>query len=87
LSSLPHPYLASRGKVTEAKKQAAKKQRKSRFAFITNIVTELRKVAWPTRRQTIYLTVIVLTISVAVGIVLWGLDYGFAELIKALLKL
>ncbi len=56
-----------------------------RFTFVGNIVSELRKVTWPQRRETIYLTAIVIMVSVVLGIVLWGVDYGFSNLIEALL--
>jgi preprotein translocase subunit SecE len=57
------------------------KPKRSRFAFISNIIGELRKVVWPTRRETIRLTAMVLAVCVVVGLLLGSIDYGFAELV------
>ena len=57
------------------------KPKRSRFAFIREIIDELRKVTWPTRRETIRLTLMVLAICAAMGIFLGALDYGFSELV------
>ncbi len=62
----------------------AKPKKRSRFAFVGEIVGELRKVVWPTRREAIRLTIMVLIVTVIVGIVLGTLDYGFAELVSKL---
>ncbi len=51
------------------------------FRYIGDIISELRKVVWLTRRETAYLTVLVLIVSVTAGIVLGALDYGFTGLI------
>jgi preprotein translocase SecE subunit len=36
--------------------------------------SELRKVAWPTQRETINLTIVVIALSIAVGLFLGGFD-------------
>ena len=48
---------------------------------ILEIVDELKKVVWPTRREAIRLTIMVLAICVAVGIFLGAIDYGFTDLV------
>jgi len=58
------------------------KRRKTRFAFVRDIIDELRKVVWPTRRDAIRLTIMVIAVCVAVGLFLGALDYGFAELVS-----
>jgi len=60
-------------------------KKRSRFAFIGDIIGELRKVTWPSRRDTIRLTIMVLIVCVAVGLFLGALDYGFAELVAKVL--
>ena len=57
------------------------KPKKSRFAFILDIISELRKVVWPTRQEAIRLTIMVIGVCAAVGIFLGAIDFGFAELI------
>ena len=51
------------------------------FKYIGEIINELKKVVWLTRREAAYLTVLVLIVSIAAGIVLGALDYGFSDLI------
>ena len=58
---------------------------RERFKFISNVISELRKVTWPTRREAIYLGTIVIIISIVVGIVLGALDYGFSKFVEVLL--
>ena len=56
----------------------------SRFRFIGEIIAELKKVVWLTRREAVYLTVLVLIVSITVGIVLGAIDYGFTNLVNKL---
>ena len=49
--------------------------------YLGEIINELKKVVWLTRREAAYLTVLVLVVSGAVGIILGALDYGFTEII------
>jgi preprotein translocase subunit SecE len=60
-------------------------KKKSRFAFIGDIIAELRKVTWPSRRDTVRLTIMVIIVCAAVGLFLGALDYGFSELVSKLL--
>jgi preprotein translocase subunit SecE len=55
--------------------------KKRRFTFFADIVGELRKVVWPTRQETIRLTLIVIGLCVVMGILLGAVDYGFSELV------
>jgi preprotein translocase subunit SecE len=58
---------------------------KSRFSFFTGIWSELKKVVWLSRREIIYLTSMVLAVSVAAAVVLGLFDWGFSELVSTLL--
>ncbi len=59
----------------------ATKRSSSRFRFFSEIIAELRKVVWLTRREAIYLTGIVLTVALTVGLILGVMDYGFVRLV------
>jgi preprotein translocase subunit SecE len=61
-------------------KQAAKS--KNRFSLFKDIYDELRKVTWPTRREGLRLTLMVIAVCLVVGIFLGAIDLGFSELIK-----
>lgn len=55
-----------------------------RFRFIGEIIGELRKVVWLSRREIIYLSTLVLVVSVAAGVILGAVDYGFSALIEGI---
>ena len=57
------------------------KRSSSRFRFISEIIAELKKVVWLTKREAAYLTVLVLIVAVIVGLVLGAIDYGFTNLV------
>jgi preprotein translocase subunit SecE len=67
---------------THANKAAAKSapEKKSRFSFFAEVVAELRKAHWPTRQEAVRLSILVLAVCVAVGLILGGLDWAFARL-------
>ena len=52
--------------------------------FIAETVAELKKVTWLSWNESLRLTALVLGISIAVGLILGGLDYGFSALINKL---
>jgi len=51
------------------------------FRFFTDIIAELKKVVWLTRGEVVYLTFLVLVVTILVGLVLGGFDYGFSTLV------
>ncbi|MBL7126832.1 MAG: preprotein translocase subunit SecE [Dehalococcoidales bacterium] len=55
--------------------------RRSRIRFIGEIITELKKVVWLSRREILYLSTLVLVISVIAGLILGAIDYGFSALV------
>jgi preprotein translocase SecE subunit len=62
----------------------AAKRSGSRFRFIGETISELRKVVWLNRREALYLTALVLVVAGAVGVLLGALDYGFTRLVDGL---
>ncbi len=50
----------------------------SRFKIFGEVIAELKKVVWLSRREAAYLTLLVLIVSVIAGLALGGLDIGFA---------
>ena len=57
---------------------------RSRFRFIGETISELKKVVWLTRRETAYLTFLVLIVTIAAALLLGIVDYGFTSLIDKL---
>lgn len=70
---------------TPARRPAAPTRRPSRFRFITDTISEMRKVTWLSRRETAYLTGLVLLVAISAGIILGLIDLGFSELVNSLL--
>ena len=60
------------------------KRSRPRFRYIIEVINELKKVVWLSRREVTYLTGMVLIVTIAFAIVLGTLDYTFSELIDAL---
>lgn len=54
--------------------------------FLSEVKSELAKVVWPTRAQTIQATILVIVISLVVGAYVGGLDLLFTSALNTLLK-
>lgn len=71
---------------SDAQKPATKSDGSPRrwfqFKFGGEVLSELRKVTWPTWLQVRDLTMVVIVISVAVGAILGGIDYLFSKIIE-----
>ncbi|MDD2731594.1 MAG: preprotein translocase subunit SecE [Candidatus Pacebacteria bacterium] len=50
--------------------------------FLKEVRLEMKKVNWPTRKETIKYTLIVVGVSLAVAVFLGGLDYIFSLLLN-----
>lgn len=57
--------------------------KRTRFKLIGEIVAELKKVVWLSKREAAYLTFLVLLVTIIVGLVLGAFDYGFTRLVDA----
>jgi preprotein translocase subunit SecE len=60
---------------------AAKKKGFRLFSYVSEIITELKKVVWLSRSEVMYLTGLVMLVTIAAGIVLGLLDFGFSALV------
>jgi preprotein translocase subunit SecE len=58
----------------------------SPVTFLHEVKTELLKVTWPTKKEAIRLTIVVVAISALVGFYIGGLDFIFTKITEALLK-
>jgi len=61
------------------------KQSRSRFKLFGEIISELKKVVWLSRREALYLSLLVILLSVALGLILGAFDYGFVQLAQRVL--
>lgn len=46
---------------------------------------EIRKITWPTRRQLVRLTILVIVSSIILAVILTAIDYCFEALVKAVI--
>ena len=53
-----------------------------RPAWITDIVSELRKVTWPSRQEVGYLSFVVIVVSLIIGAILGAADLGFGWFVE-----
>lgn len=54
--------------------------------YFKQVGSELKKVTWPTREQTINMTLVVISISIGVAIYLTGVDFILNKLVTALIS-
>ena len=57
-------------------------QERPRFKLFSDIIAELKKVVWLSRREAAYLTGVVIIVTVIAGLVLGFLDLGFTNLVN-----
>jgi len=55
------------------------------FRFIGEAISELRRVTWPSRQETMRLTIMVIIIAAAVGLFLGVIDLFFSRLLDLLI--
>lgn len=82
------PFGPRRPRQTRGNRPSPQQRRRFRIgvpSWISDIWSELRKVTWPTRDETAYLTMVVIVVAVAVGIVLGAIDVLFNEIVDRLL--
>ena len=63
------------------KQQTGRRAEQPRGTFVRESAAELRKVDWPTRRQTFQGVVVVIIACAIVGAYLWGIDQAFRPLV------
>jgi preprotein translocase subunit SecE len=56
------------------------------WALVKGARTEIRKVVWPTRQETVQTTMIVVVFVLLVALILWGLDSFLGWLVSLALK-
>jgi preprotein translocase subunit SecE len=59
-------------------------QGKAAWEFAADARVELRKVVWPTRKETVQMTLVVVVMVIVVAIFLWIVDWGLIKAVQAL---
>jgi preprotein translocase subunit SecE len=78
----------TRGEVSKGRPKPggpAKDSRTSPALFVRQVVAELRKVIWPTRKELITYTTVALSFVIVMAVIVSLLDLGFYHLVTAVL--
>ena len=76
------------GVVPEGKGKKEKKKRKNRIVkWFRELRSELKKVVWPTPKQILNNTIIVLVIMAISSVVVWAVDQAGAYIVNTLISL
>ncbi len=78
----------TRGEVTKGRAKPggpAKDSRTTPALFVRQIVAELRKVIWPTRKELITYTTVAMSFLLIMVAIVSLLDYGFTKLVFSVL--
>jgi preprotein translocase subunit SecE len=71
-----------RGQRTEKRDRSGPgKDRTTPALFLRQVIAELRKVIWPTRRELRTYTVVALVFVLVMVVIVTSLDYGFTKLV------
>lgn len=54
--------------------------------FFTDVVSEFKRVTWPTREATLQSTGVVLVVTMAIAIYLGVVDVGLSEVVKLVIR-
>jgi preprotein translocase subunit SecE len=54
------------------------------FEYLREVKAEMMKVIWPSRRETVRMTITVIIFSAAVAVFLGAIDYGLTKLVEVL---
>lgn len=55
------------------------------LSYLGEVKAEMTKVVWPTRKQVVELTILVIFISIIVGIYVGSLDFVFTNVLNKIL--
>ncbi len=58
----------------------------TRLRLWSEVIAEIKKVTWLTRREILNLTLMVLVVTIVVALILGGIDYGFSYLIQYIIN-
>ena len=72
-------------KVKDAKQ--LKKPKKSPLAYVKEVIAELKKVTWPTKKEIASYSVVVFSFIVVMSCVLLLMDTGFGKLLELILSI
>lgn len=70
----------------KAAKQANKKKRKSPARFFKDVISELKKVTWPTGKELLKYAGAVIAFIIVIAIIVGLMDWGLSSLFRLMLN-
>jgi len=80
--SLKKPPVGAKAPAVKTKKNFIDKS----LQFLREVRVELRKVTWPTRKQTLGSTVVVIILVMIISLFLGIVDFGLSNLVRVVLQ-
>jgi len=75
-------------KVVKSNKVDTKaKKRRSPSRYLREVVGELKKVQWPTKKELVSYSLVVTVFIVAASLLLFGMDFVFSNLLELILSI
>ena len=68
-----------------AKSQKKEKKANSVVKFFRDLKGEFKKIVWPSKKQIINNTIIVIVAVIVIGLCIWAIDFGLGALVKLFL--
>ena len=87
-NSMPKPLAAAKKSPTQAKPKVTGPDSslpQKVMQFLREVKIELKKVTWPTRKQTMGSTIVVIVLVVIISAFLGVVDFGLSSLIRVVL--
>lgn len=75
--------MTQRSTASRRGSQSAARRSVPRFRFISDMIGELRKVVWLSRRELVYLTGLVLIVAITMSLIMGVIDFGFTKLVDS----
>jgi preprotein translocase subunit SecE len=84
IEKLDTPDHSAMKSSSSGKKKTKVKGRNRIAKWFREMRSELRKVVWPTPKQTVNNTFVALTVMTAAAILIWALDYASGQIFNAI---
>ena len=72
-------------KKADVKKPVRRRERPSAAEFFGGVKTELKKVIWPTKKELVTFTVVVVVTCLFFALLFWAIDSGVLAFLKGIL--
>ena len=86
--------MSNNEKPAAATTDAVKKETGKKLSFgkriakwFREMISELKKIVWPTKKQTLNMTIVAITVMLVAAVVIWGFDQIAQFIVQAVINL